>query len=66
MKASGSKVLVVLFITAMAGCAHTRYLAGTTIPATEDNLAVVETIEQYRAYLVEKNIDGILLLASKH
>jgi len=42
-----------------------RYLAGTTIPATEDNLAIVETIEQYRAFLIEKNIDGLLLLASK-
>jgi hypothetical protein len=65
MTTSGSKVLVVVLITAMAGCGHTRYLAGTTIPATEDNLAVVETIEQYRAYLIEKNIDGVRLLASK-
>jgi hypothetical protein len=39
-------------------------LPGTNIPASEDNLAIIETIEQYRAFLIEKNIDGILLLAS--
>jgi len=48
----------------VAGCAHSRYLPGTTIPATEENLAIIETIEQYREYLVEKNIEGLLLLAS--
>jgi hypothetical protein len=57
--------LAIVFATAVAGCAHTKYLSGTTIPATEDNLAVVETIEQYRAFLIEKNIEGLLLLASK-
>jgi hypothetical protein len=57
--------LAIVFAAAMAGCGHTRYLNGTTIPATEDNLAVVETIEQYRAFLIDKNIEGLLLLASK-
>jgi hypothetical protein len=65
MTTSRLGALALVFATAMVGCAHTRYLAGTTIPATEDNLAVVETIEQYRAFLIEKNIDGLLLLASK-
>jgi len=57
--------LTVVFAAGIAGCGHTRYLVGTTIPATEDNLAIVETIEQYRAFLIEKNIEGLLLLASK-
>ena len=65
MKTSNLGALAVVLATAVAGCGHTRYLAGTNIPATEDNLAVVETIEQYRAFLVEKNIDGLLLLASR-
>ena len=65
MKTSSLGALVVVLATAMVGCGHTRYLAGTNIPATEDNLAVVETIEQYRAFLIEKNIEGLLLLASK-
>ncbi|MGA7744607.1 MAG: nuclear transport factor 2 family protein [Polyangia bacterium] len=66
MTKSNLGALTVVFAMAVAGCGHTRYLAGTTIPATEDNLAVVETIEQYRTFLIEKNIDGLLLLASKH
>jgi len=65
MTTSRLGALAVVFATAIAGCGHTRFLAGTTIPATEDNLAVVETVEQYRACLIEKNIDGVLLLASK-
>jgi hypothetical protein len=65
MTTSRLGALAGVVIAAMAGCGHTRYLAGTTIPATEDNLAVVETIEQYRELLIEKNIEGLLLLASK-
>lgn len=56
--------VVFALATMLGGCAHTRMLPGTNIPATEDNLAIIETIEQYRAFLIEKNIDGILLLAS--
>jgi hypothetical protein len=66
MTTSGLSALVVVFVTAMAGCAHTRFLAGTTIPATDDNLAIVETVERYRGYLVEKNIEMLLLLASRN
>jgi len=65
MTTSKLAALTVVFAAAIAGCGHTRYLVGTTIPATEDNLAIVETIEQYRAFLIEKNIEGLLLLASK-
>jgi hypothetical protein len=50
--------------TAMAGCAHTRYVPGTNIPATEENIAVLQTVELYRERLVAKNIEGLLLLAS--
>lgn len=66
MTTSGLSALVVVFVTAMAGCAHTRFLAGTTIPATDDNLAIIETVERYRGYLVEKNIEMLLLLASRN
>jgi hypothetical protein len=64
MKTLRLGALVFALATALGGCGHTRMLPGTQIPATEDNLAVIETIEQYRAFLIEKNIDGILLLAS--
>jgi hypothetical protein len=56
--------LAFVLAVAVAGCGHTRMLPGTNIPANEENLAVIETIEQYRAFLIEKNIDGVLLLAS--
>ena len=46
-------------------CGHGRYLPGTTIPATEVNKEIVDTIEEYRARLTEKNVDGLLLLASE-
>ena len=39
-------------------------VGGTTVADTEDNRAVLETIEQYRQRLVEKNVEGLLLLAS--
>ena len=39
-------VALTVVFAGIAGCGHTRYLVGTTIPATEDNLAIVETIEQ--------------------
>jgi hypothetical protein len=64
MKTLRLGALVFALATVLGGCGHTRMLPGTEIPATEDNLAVIETIEQYRAFLIEKNIDGILLLAS--
>ena len=65
MTTSRLSALAVVFAAVLAGCGHTRYLAGTTIPASEDNLAIIETIEQYRAFLIEKNLEGLLLLASK-
>jgi hypothetical protein len=46
------------------GCGHGRLLPGTNIPATETNREIVETIEEYRIRLMQKNVDGLLLLAS--
>jgi hypothetical protein len=47
-----------------SGCAHQRMVGGTSVPDTEDNRKLLETIEQYRQRLVEKNVEGLLLLAS--
>ena len=55
--------LVVLLLVA-SGCGHGRLLPGTTIPDTDVNRQVIDTIEEYRARLIEKNVDGLLLLAS--
>ncbi len=48
-----------------AGCAHRDFLPGTTIPATETNREIIGTIEDYRMRLMEKNVEGLLLLASQ-
>jgi hypothetical protein len=47
-----------------AGCAHQEYFAGTTIPRTEQNRKIIETVEQYRQRLLARNIEGLLVLAS--
>jgi hypothetical protein len=47
------------------GCGHGRYLPGTTIPATDTNREIIETVEEYRVRLMEKNVEGLLLLASE-
>src|SRR5215471_8039459 len=50
--------------TSASGCAHQEYFPGTTIPRTEQNRKIIETIEQYRRRLLERNIEGLLVLAS--
>ena len=47
------------------GCAHQAFLPGTTIVKSEDNEKIVDTIEQYRKRLTERNIEGLLVLASE-
>jgi len=49
---------------APAGCAHQEYFPGTTILRTEQNRKIIETVEQYRRRLLERNIEGLLVLAS--
>ncbi len=51
--------------TLAAGCAHQEVIAGTTVVANEANIALLEVIEQYRTRLLEKNVDGLLVLASE-
>ncbi len=52
-------------IALVVGCGHGEFLPGTTIPATEANREIVSTIEDYRMRLMEKNVEGLLLLASQ-
>jgi hypothetical protein len=47
-----------------AGCARHDYYPGTTIVRSERNRKIIETVEQYRKRLMERNIDGLLVLAS--
>lgn len=59
----GTAFVLAIALSGMS-CAHQRMVGGTTVPDTEDNRAVLEVIEQYRQRLVEKNVEGLLLLAS--
>ena len=62
---SARLLLTSLALTATGlGCGHAPYLPGTTIPATETNREIVDTIEAYRMRLMERNVEQLLLLAS--
>jgi hypothetical protein len=59
-------IMVVLALASTAmGCGHGRYLPGTTILANETNREIIDTVEEYRMKLTDKNVDGLLLLASE-
>lgn len=53
-------------VVALCACAHNANLPGTTVPDTPVNREILETVETYRARLVEKSLEGLLLLASKN
>ena len=65
MKTAKLATLWVLLVTAGLGCAHGRYLPGTTIVASDTNREILNTIEEYRTKLMERDVDGLLLLASE-
>lgn len=47
-----------------AGCAHREYFPGTTIVRSEENRKIIETVEEYRQRLIQRNVVGLLALAS--
>jgi hypothetical protein len=57
-------LLVALGLSLAGGCAHQEYFAGTTIPRTEENRRIIQTVEQYRQRLLARNVEGLLVLAS--
>lgn len=48
----------------LGGCAHQEYFPQSTIPKTEENSLIIDTVELYRRKLLERNVEGLLLLAS--
>jgi hypothetical protein len=48
----------------LASCAHQDFFPGTTIVRSEENRRIIEVIEQYRRRLIERNVAGLLALAS--
>jgi len=65
MKTARLFLCSLLLLGAGWGCSHARYLPGTSIPATESNREILDTIEAYRVRLMDKNIDQLMLLASE-
>jgi hypothetical protein len=57
-------VLLGLVFAGAAGCAHREYFPGTTILRTDENRKIIATVEQYRQRLLQRNVEGILALAS--
>jgi hypothetical protein len=60
----GLLCLGVLLGLGATGCYHPEYFPGTTIPRTEPNRKIIETVELYRRRLLERNPEGLLALAS--
>ena len=58
-------LLTLLLSGLAAACAHPNFFPGTTILRTQENQEIVDTIELYRTRLTEKNVEGLLVLASE-
>lgn len=56
--------LLALLVLGGFGCAHSATFPGTNIPVTDANREIIDTIEDYRQKVVERNVEGLLLLAS--
>ncbi|MBC8132305.1 MAG: hypothetical protein H7X95_04935, partial [Deltaproteobacteria bacterium] len=52
-------------LTAGASCAHPNFYPGTTILRTEETQKIVDTVDQYRVRLTERNVEGLLVMASE-
>jgi hypothetical protein len=48
-----------------AGCAHQEFFPGSSVPKTEENQKIIDTVEQYRERLLQRSVDGLLVLASE-
>ena len=47
-------------------CARNANLPGTSVPDTPQNRAILETVESYRTRLMDRQLEGLLQLASKN
>jgi hypothetical protein len=64
MKKANLHLVGFLLLVGGVGCSHVAVIPGTSIPATEANREIIDTVEDYRQRLVERNVEGLLLLAS--
>ena len=56
--------LTVCLAGGAVGCAHHDYFPGTTIVRNEENRKIIQTVEEYRQRLMQRNVPGLLALAS--
>jgi hypothetical protein len=54
-----------VFLGVGAGCAHHDYFPGTTIVRSDENRKIIQIIEEYRQRLMQRNVPGLLALASQ-
>ncbi|HEY4188260.1 MAG TPA: hypothetical protein VGP07_24510 [Polyangia bacterium] len=62
-----ARLLVVLVACGggLGACAHHAFFPGTTILRTDENQKIIDTIDLYRQRLTERNVEGLLVLASE-
>jgi hypothetical protein len=67
LRRSSSWLLVGFLATGLGSiaCAHPNFFPGTTILRTDENKKIIETVDQYRERLINRNVDGLILLASE-
>ena len=51
---------------ALGACAHERMINGTMIPDTQENNTILQVVETYRQRMLEKDVNGLMLLVSTH
>jgi hypothetical protein len=56
-------VRFLLAATLLLGCATTDYIQGTKIPDTEENRAIVKTVERYRQAMERRDVVTLIALA---
>jgi hypothetical protein len=66
MKTSLGPLLAAAALAASAAaCAHGDFFPGTRVPRTTENQKILDTVEQYRVRLMQRDADGLMVLASE-
>src|SRR5262249_15165257 len=65
MSKLGIQVLLAVAIALGGGCPHQEPIPGTTVADTKENRKSLDTVETYRQRLSERDVEGLLVLASE-
>ena len=61
-----TRLAVLVAVLSIAGCASNgSYVAGTRVPYSPQNKAVLETVEEYRLAVERGDADALMLMAHK-